>query len=131
MSQNLVDSVLTRKNESKRKYNHSIYPNKTLTFQYTELKRGAMSKSLDDIIKKASEAYPDEFLIHQYLETQKSGDKMQSFRNELASFVVRQMRDLYDPASSDEQNIRRLIGGLEHARDDIEAVTSRLRKLLE
>ncbi len=90
-----------------------------------------MSKSLDEIIKKASEAYPDKFLIHQYLDMQASGDKTQSFRDELASFVVRQMRDLYDPDSSDEQNIRRLISGLEHARDDIEAVMARLSKLLE
>ena len=90
-----------------------------------------MSKSLDEIIKKASEAYPDEFLIHQYLDMQEGGGKTQSFRNELASFVVRQMRDLYDPASSDEQNIRRLISGLGYARDDIEAVMSRLGKLLK
>ena len=67
-----------------------------------------MSKSLDEIIKKASEAYPDDFLIHQFLQMQESSDRTQNFRNVLASFVVRQMRELYDSNSTDEQNIRRL-----------------------
>ncbi len=121
----------TRTDEEERKYNRPIYPSEALIFQYTEPKRGAMSKSLDEIIKKASEAYPDEFLVHQFLDMEKSGDKTQSFRNVLASFLMQQMRELYDPNSSDEQNIWRLMSGLGHARDDIEAVMTRLEKLLE
>ena len=60
--------------------------------------------NLDEVIKKASEAYPDDFLIHQFLKMEESGDKTKNFRHVLASFLVRQMRDLYDPNSSDEQN---------------------------
>ncbi len=60
--------------------------------------------NLDEIIKKASKAYPDDFLIHQFLKMGESDDKTKNFRNVLAFFLVRQMRDLYDPNSSTEQN---------------------------
>ena len=87
-----------------------------------------MSKSLDELIQKASEAYPDDFVSDEFFQVK---GKPESFRTELASFIVRQMRDLYDVDSSDEQNIRRIVGGLEHARDDLEAVIGRLSRLLK
>ena len=88
-----------------------------------------MSKGLDELIQKASEAYPDDFVSDEFF--QMKADKPESFRTELASFIVRQMRDLYDVDSSDEQNITRIVGGLEHARDDLEAVIGRLNRLLK
>ena len=88
-----------------------------------------MSKSLDELIQKASEAYPDDFVSDEFFQM-KAGGSPESFRTELASFIVQQMRDLYDANSSDEQNIRRIVGGLEHARDDLEAVIGRLNRLL-
>ena len=86
-----------------------------------------MGKSLENLVKVAGEAYTDHFLLK---EAQKSGPP-ESARVELAHFIVQQMKDLYDPDSSDERNIKRILSGLEHAREDIAGVMAQLDKLLK
>jgi hypothetical protein len=85
-----------------------------------------MTYTFEDLIEKINVVYPDNFI----LDNDQRGPSDARPVELLAAFVVAQMRELYDPHSSDRENLSRIVSNLEVASAQLGAVNQRLRELL-
>ena len=87
-----------------------------------------MSKTLKELIEVAAEAYPDHFLQEQLTNFRIDMNTL-SLEEVLAVYIVEEFRELYDPGSSDQQNVQRIASSLERSMHTLERVAEPLREL--
>ena len=85
-----------------------------------------MSKTLNELVEIAAEAYPDHFLQRQLQTSQVDVDTL-SLDEVLAIYITKEFRELYDPNSGDKENVRRITASLERSTHTLERVTEQLR----
>ena len=85
-----------------------------------------MSKTLNELVEIAAEAYPDHFLQRQLQTSQVDVDAL-SLDEVLAVYITKEFRELYDPSSGDRENVRRITASLERSAHTLERVTEQLR----
>ena len=85
-----------------------------------------MSKTLEELVEIAAEAYPDHFLQKQ-LKSSLDVDAL-SLEEVLAAYVTKEFRELYDADSSDHQNVQRIAASLERSVHTLAGVAEQLRE---
>ena len=85
-----------------------------------------MSKTLNELVEIAAEAYPDHFLQKQ-LQTSQVDVNTLSLDEVLAVYITKEFRELYDPNSEDRENVRRIAASLERSAHTLERVAEQLR----
>jgi hypothetical protein len=78
---------------------------------------------LVDLLSKANKYYPDGFLAEYY---DSDGNIVDGQGDTLAEFIVKELKDTFDPDASDEDQIREAIRAMETAKRDICAVLAGL-----
>ena len=86
-----------------------------------------MSKTLEELVEIAAEAYPDHFLQKQLGSSHIDVNAL-SLEEVLAAYVTREFRELYDADSSDHQNVRRIAASLERSAHTLACVAEQLRE---
>lgn len=84
-----------------------------------------MSQTLETLIKEANSVFSDGFILAQYRRVPSALRPIE----QLAQFIVADMRDLYDPASSERENLRRIVANLDLASAQLTLVAKQLRDL--
>ena len=88
-----------------------------------------MAKTLQEIFSAAERAYPDHFLQRQQERRTGQAFGELSITEALASYIAKELEELYDPDSSDEANLQRITGSLERSAHLLEKVVAELRGL--
>lgn len=83
-----------------------------------------MPYKLDDLIAAAGAAYPDGFVAEQY----KCGPPGVRLLERLVQYLIAEICDLYDPRSSDPENLLRVITSLETSLANLKAVKESLKR---
>ena len=81
--------------------------------------------SLEEVTDAVNAAYRDS-LVHRVEQGELTTSEP---RAALAALMLSEVRDLYDPASSDENNLSRIVTGLQFAGDELQMVAQRLKIL--
>lgn len=87
-----------------------------------------MAKTLREIFEVAGRAYPDHFVQRQFEQADQALEEL-SITEALASYIAKELEELYDPNSSDEANLQRITGSLERSAHLLEKVVGELRSL--
>ena len=85
--------------------------------------------NLRDIIDKVSELYPDHFLQTQFKQLAPTNVDSLSVTETLAAYLVKEIESLYDPDSSSEANLRRIITNLDISAQVLSDMTEHLKSL--
>ena len=88
-----------------------------------------MPKTLQEIVKAAGRAYPDHFLQRQLEQHTNPGSDQLNITEALASYISKELEELYHPDSSDEANLRRITSSLERSAHLLEQVVAELHRL--
>ena len=86
-----------------------------------------MHRSLQNLIGEADQAFRDGLVQRQYNEPEDAAELR--FNKLLAALIVAKIEDLYDGASSNEVNLRRITSGLQFSIDDLGIVVQHLQHL--
>lgn len=84
-----------------------------------------MARTLENLITEANSVFPDSFILTQHQHGPPDGHSTEMF----AQFIVSEIHNLYDPNSSDRENLSRIITNLDMASLQLTAITSCFQKL--
>ena len=82
--------------------------------------------TLLDLLNQANTGYPDGFLERYYLAG--SGEPVANSGDTLAGFIVAELRDIFDPKETDENQLEEAARVLEKARADPASTISALEE---
>ena len=83
--------------------------------------------TLNELIIKASAAYPDGLIAVEYWDFERDCPRRNPKGGDtLALFIAHEIADTYDPDASDDAQVNAIIKALSSARSDLEAVNAAL-----
>ena len=89
----------------------------------------SVSLSLKEIVERVAEVYPDHFLQQQLQEIASPDFETLKTSEAFAAYLVKEFSDLYDPRSSTDANLKRIVASLGRSRHLLDRVTEALEQV--
>jgi hypothetical protein len=84
---------------------------------------------LSQIMQRAAQAYPDEYILRFYDEQRECAVPCEGAGDSLASFIAWELYETYDPEVGDDEQIKTAVDVIQNAANELQGVVRALRDL--